>query len=72
MAIMGQHEGQEGISEAGPFYPDKLMITSVPRSVTKELLVNYLESITGQDHTQLQYCDEPGDALVTFKGEIGK
>lgn len=58
--------------ETGPFYPDKLFLKNVAPTVTKELLVNYMETVTGQNDIEPRYCDEPGDVLLTFKEDIGK
>ncbi|PVD29528.1 hypothetical protein C0Q70_08779 [Pomacea canaliculata] len=65
-------QSQEWLSclDTGPFYSDKLFLKNVAPVVTKELLVNYMETVTGQNDIEPRYCDEPGDVLLTFKAEI--
>ncbi|PVD29530.1 hypothetical protein C0Q70_08781 [Pomacea canaliculata] len=63
---------QEWLSrlETGPFYPHKLFFRNVSPDVSKELLMNFLEIVTGQEDIETLYCDRPGDVLVTFRTKV--
>ncbi|XP_025094887.1 poly [ADP-ribose] polymerase 14-like isoform X2 [Pomacea canaliculata] len=58
------------LMKTSPFYQNKLLFMNVARNVHKELLMNYMESISGQEDIQLIYSDVPGDVLVTFQNKI--
>ncbi|PVD29526.1 hypothetical protein C0Q70_08777 [Pomacea canaliculata] len=38
--------------------------------ISKEMLMNFLKIVTGQEDIETLYCDRPGDVLVTFKTEV--
>ncbi|XP_025094912.1 uncharacterized protein LOC112564363 isoform X1 [Pomacea canaliculata] len=57
-------------SSSTTFYPNKVFIRNVAPCVSRELLVSYLENVTGQTHINLLYSDEPGDVLATFTRRI--
>lgn len=60
------------LMDQSPFYPEKLLFQNVSQKATKELLVMYMENISGQEQMKIFYSDSPGNIVVDFKLKIGE
>lgn len=63
---------QTHLTKTSSFYQDKLFFKNVPRNIPKEMVMQYMEIISGQEGIELVYSDQPGGVLVTFHSKIGK
>ncbi|XP_025094903.1 uncharacterized protein LOC112564359 isoform X2 [Pomacea canaliculata] len=63
-------EVQLSVMKTSPFYSEKLLFRNVPETATKELLINYMENVSGQDIKSTNHSDKPGDLLVIFQEKI--
>ncbi|PVD29540.1 hypothetical protein C0Q70_08791 [Pomacea canaliculata] len=63
---------QTTLMKTSSFYHDKLFFKNVSRNIPKEMVMHYMEIISGQDGVEIVYSDEPGGVLVTFHSKIGK
>lgn len=65
-------EVQLSVMKTSPFFSDRLLFRNVPETPTKDLLINYMENVSGQDIKSTNHSDKPGDLLVIFQEKIGE